>query len=95
MKKLLLILAIATSPAIAIECDELSGLAETVMTVRQNGLQIRKAMAVMDKNQMTIKMVTLAYERPMFSTESYKQKSITEYGNLWYLACLESENESK
>ena len=95
MKKLLLILAIATSPAIAIECDELSGLAETVMTVRQNGLQIRKAMAVMDKNPMTIKMVTLAYERPIFSTESNKTESIIEYGNIWYLAYLEHKNESK
>ena len=35
-------------------------------------------------------MIQEAYEQPRYSSEKYQQKTIREYGNRWYKACIEN-----
>lgn len=94
MKKILIIALMMTSPlAIADDvCVEISGLAKTVMKLRQDGFDMAKIMSIVDKDQeikdVSRQIVISAYESNRYSTDSYKKAAIDDFSNEWYLACL-------
>jgi hypothetical protein len=73
------------------ECSAIALLAKTIMDVRQNGMPMSMVIdSVTDENMkgLVTRMAILAYERPKFSTESYKQNAINEFENQFYLNCM-------
>ena len=99
MKKLLLATALLTASTVTNAnqlCDELSELAGTVMSARQNGVDMSVIMKIMVKDdsadvigkEMTIK----AYEVPRYSVEENKAREVKDFANNWYLACIESSS---
>ena len=67
MKKLILLTALLSAPSMANQlCDELSELAGTVMSARQNGVDMRVIMKIMAKDDNTAvigkEMTIQAYE---------------------------------
>lgn len=104
MKKATAILAVLATAIVSAQtkdevlvCDGIDELARVVMNSRQNGIPLKMMMDVFSDTEFTKeqhrlfqKMLTEAYEKPRFSTESIKQETITEYGNKWYLVCLNS-----
>lgn len=91
MKKLILIMAISLSfTAHADEqsdklklCKSLSSLAETIMTNRQDGVDMVD-MYEIASNSMAQTMVTMAFDRPKFSSEQYRQGEVSRFKNLWF-----------
>jgi len=101
MKKLLLAVVVLglTGQAVASKeefCAGVSGLAEEIMGVRQNGVPISKLVEAISKldqepqlKEYTKKIIVTAYDEPRWSTEQHKQQAVTEFGNMTYITCIE------
>lgn len=70
-------------------CNQLSTAAEYVMEQRQKGAAMREMMSVLPDNDMYREMVNLAYDEPLYTTDEYIQRAITEFGNDTYQFCQE------
>ena len=88
---LALLMALST-PAQADEsyCDQISGLAEAMMSSRQAGVSMAKAMKVTGDNDLFKAMMVDAYETARYSVESNQQRKIEDFRDKWYLACYKS-----
>lgn len=84
-------------------CDSMIKMAEGIMRNRQNGVSIASSLEVVNSikdgtpaneavSALTKQMVIQAYEMPSFSTESYKDDAIREFGAKQYLACMRAFN---
>lgn len=84
-------------------CDSMIKVAEGIMRNRQNGVSIASSLEVVNSikdgtpaneavSALTKQMVIQAYEIPSFSTESYKDDAIREFGAKQYLACMRAFN---
>lgn len=75
-------------------CTAMSGLGESIMTARQNNADIGDMFALAQRftetSDLAVAMVTEAFNRPRFSTESNKQASIRDFKNEMFLVCLEA-----
>lgn len=80
-------------------CDSVIPVAEKVMRARQDGIAISNALdfangikdgtpATEAVSRITKQMVIDAYGMPSFSTESYKDDAVREFGAKQYLACM-------
>lgn len=82
-------------------CSAINQLAGSIMTSRQNGVPMEKAMTAMNsvsttdgKVQETINnMVMDAYQRPYYSSKELQQREVVEFQNRWYMQCLKSDIE--
>ena len=98
MKKLILIMAIYLSFTAHAEeqsdklklCKSLSSLAETIMTNRQDG-DDKDDMYEIASNSMAQTMVNMAFDRPKFSSEQYRQGEVSRFINLWSRECINSK----
>jgi hypothetical protein len=95
MKALILTTTLlATTPALAEDkpsCSDLAGLAQTIMEVRQNGVDMVKVMEVAGDTELYRQLIIMAYEQPKFDTARYKQERISEFKNMVYRECLQAE----
>lgn len=84
-------------------CDSTIKVAESIMRNRQNGISIAKSLEVVSSvrdgtpaneavSALTKQIVIQAYEMPFFSTESYKDDAVREFGAKQYLACMRAFN---
>lgn len=84
-------------------CDSIIPVAEKIMRARQNGAPIASSLEVVNGikdgtpaneavSTLTKQMVIEAYGMPSFSTESYKDDAIREFGAKQYLACMKAFN---
>lgn len=100
--KRLTILALLASPAFAIAdtsvCDDMSGLARSVMGARQNGVPMKVLMAnAQDPSgkdsikAFTREIIVAAYEIPGYSSEEVKEKVITDFEDKYYLSCTKAQ----
>ena len=82
-------------------CDSIIPVAEKIMRARQNGAPIASSLEVVNGikdgtpaneavSTLTKQMVIEAYGMPSFSTESYKDDAIREFGAKQYLACMKA-----
>lgn len=76
-------------------CAPVAMLAESVMSGRQHGVAMRDMVDLINKGdggssfkEAAKSMIILAYETPIFSSEEYQKKSISEFQNQFYLACM-------
>ena len=75
------------------ECENVSGLAESVMSARQQGLSMRSVLAAVVSDNEDFKaafkdMVMQAYSSPRFISDEMQQRATTEFGNLYMRECL-------
>lgn len=102
MKKTLFSLALGMSLSLPVAaevpfCDSLEDAARTTMEARQVGVPMKTLWteaAELD-SELVKEMVKDAYGRPAYESAEYQQESIEEFANMWFLACLQSEFESK
>jgi hypothetical protein len=95
MKKLILIMALSISFTAKADdqseklklCKTLSNLAGTIMTSRQGGVDMVDMYEVAS-NSMAQTMVTMAFDRPKFSSEKYRQGEVSRFKNLWFKECI-------
>jgi len=94
MKKLFLILVLLFSVNTQADeaCEGLSYLAEVVMTQRQANRDVSElysiAKAEPDISEIAIALIIDAYDSPLYSTESNKQRAIREFKNDIFILCL-------
>lgn len=74
-------------------CKAMAGLANAVMTARQEGVSVVELLEVTKTdndlaNEYTRVLIEVAYNSPRFNTEYYKLKEITEYEAAAYLSCI-------
>lgn len=71
-------------------CKTYSDLAETVMKARQAGVSMSRAMEVVSDDPAVRELVIMAYDEPRMSVEKNQQRSIEDFRDSAYLACIKS-----
>lgn len=79
----------ATRAEVFAFCKEVAGAARKLMAARQGGVPMVELMELAGDNTLLQDMVKSAFAIPAFSTDSIKQRQITEFENTHYAACLE------
>lgn len=79
----------AVSEKVLEACKSIETFAETVMESRQGGMAMSSAMNITD-NPLLASIVVEAYERPRFNSEDIQRKTIEEFKNKHYLACIKA-----
>lgn len=83
------ILMLATFSASANEgCATVASLGKTIMTGRQMGISIVKAVEISKRSEAAMTMVKMAYAKPRFESEEYKQKAAEDFETEVYLICI-------
>ena len=82
-------------------CESLIEMSENIMRNRLNGVPITNSLEAVNSikdgtpaneavSNLAKQIVIEAYERPSFSTESYKNDAIREFGAKQYLTCIKA-----
>lgn len=92
MSLILMLLSSTVSAAALKDCTAYAEFAETVMRVRQDNRDMIKVLKVIEKYDPESKrwmelVITGAYDKPLFSSLKYKQRSIMEYKNAVFNNC--------
>lgn len=79
------------------KCRPLATLAEGIMSVRQSGLSMVKAMEETDKQakgdrEFFKAIIVTAYTEPSYDSEEGQAKASIEFGAKYYLTCLRALN---
>lgn len=74
-------------------CTSIGDLAEQIMTHRQAGTAISQLMPMVEGNDLFVKMLLEAYQKPRFSSPEYKSREIEDYRNLWETGCYQAMSE--
>lgn len=98
MKKLIamtaaIVISSAVIEAHAVEpanCEEISGLSKSVMHARQDGIGMVKVMEVAEGFPLMEEMVIAAYDQPAYSTPEIQRRTIRDFADEWYLACIKA-----
>ena len=89
----------AKEPTVYEKAKLISSYAKTIMTGRQNGVSIARAVEIVnttgDGNVVLLEMVKQAYKVPHFHTEAMKNEAIEDFENKWYLTVLEILEKDK
>lgn len=71
-------------------CSSYSDMAESIMSARQNGMQISDLIETvknMEGNKEAERLILIAYKKPRFSILENQEKSIRKFKNESYVAC--------
>lgn len=74
-------------------CKKVEGFAEEIMASRQAGVSASDAYRVTEGNQILTPIVKVAYRRPAYDTEQFRQKAIDEFKDEWFVVCMEVDND--
>lgn len=72
-------------------CREMSALAETTMGARQEGVRMADLMDRTRDGEVgdySRALITEAYRRPRFQSDEHQQRSIVDFANEVYHACI-------
>lgn len=69
-------------------CDAVHEIATNVMSARQNGVSVRRAMEVMGGKAIGRDIVLDAYKETRWNSESTKERAVSEFANDYYLECV-------
>ena len=79
-------------------CKVLEMFAGRVMERRQNGALMSDLIRIIDNgdyeeinDRMMKKIIVSAYDKPLYSTDDYKQKAILQFKNDIYMKCYRSK----
>lgn len=72
-------------------------MAQSIMEVRQNNVAMSDSFELVEENfrgsylyEPAKLMIMLAYEKPLYSTQTHQDREITEFGNLWMRKCMKN-----
>ncbi len=71
-------------------CAEVHKTAAAIMENRQLGADMPRMMEIADGEPAVRMLVVAAYKKPRFSTEAHQQRSVSDFANSAYLACVEA-----
>ena len=74
-------------------CDQISELAEGIMSSRQGGVSMAKAMEIAGDNKLFKGMMVDAYETGRYIVESNQRREIADFRDKWYLACYKAQED--
>ncbi len=92
MKKLIIALvatALFTPVAnanIKTRCENMAIIAKNAMSIRQRGDDL--SLIYNDLKPTSQKILLMAYNKPIYSTEKYKQRAIGKFTNMIFVGCL-------
>lgn len=74
-------------------CNALATLAKSVMSSRQSGMPMTKAIGLINTEnkevaEVTRKLVIAAYEEPGWNSKALQEKATTDFQNRIYLPCI-------
>lgn len=72
-------------------CKAISGLAEQVMSSRQAGVDMSEMYELSKNSKLGQSIIMMAFEKPMYGTEKYKQREVSNFKNLWFKECMKHE----
>jgi CDP-diacylglycerol pyrophosphatase len=88
----LCLLAVAATTQAADPCQKVNGLAETVMSARQNGVSMMRMVEIGsaegEPNPIFMDMVKEAFSVSAYQTEQFKVKATREFADSQYLKCV-------
>ena len=96
MKKLLLIIALMASPAMA--CTSTAEFAAGVMKHRQYIGDITQIVEVCEgiesegEKKLCYIIMDEAYKKARYSGDEYRQKAIVDFKTLFYMACMQNKS---
>jgi hypothetical protein len=70
-------------------CKVVEGFAEQVMLTRQAGVAASEAYSATQDNKLMSSMVKVAYKRPAYDTEQFRQQAVDEFKDEWFVLCME------
>ena len=79
-------------------CPTVGGMAKAVMQLRQGGVAISEPLARAQSDfdgvtqELVVKMITDAYEQPLMRVRENKLEAVTEFENMWTVACFNAES---
>jgi hypothetical protein len=76
-------------------CEDFENLAKKIMTGRLAGVAMSDMMRVSKKDKLMDMLIMEAYESPMYTTESYKTRAISEFSNKTYMRCTKARSNEK
>tara|TARA_R110000772_G_scaffold61612_1_gene138789 strand:- start:576 stop:890 length:315 start_codon:yes stop_codon:yes gene_type:complete len=95
MNKILTVLALtatisfnATANESTDICVTYSDAATAVMTARQANRSVAELYKLVDGNKLMLALIKEAYNKPFYSTETYKQREINTFTNDVFLICI-------
>ena len=95
MKKTILALVLISSMPVTAQvselCREINEVSKTIMNKRQSGVSMIEMLDIAKDNEIVKKIIMDAYDTPMYSVESNKQREVTKFANQWLSACIKSE----
>lgn len=74
-------------------CSRWSEDAEIMMSARQAGVTQQKMMEIAlehEQNKVTMTIIDMAYDKPRYETEIYKQKAIKDFQDEIYKHCMDA-----
>jgi hypothetical protein len=71
-------------------CNDVSSFAKSIMSARQHGVSMSKAMELSGNNKLAESFVIDAYSKSSFSTEQYQDKATREFADEAYLSCIKT-----
>lgn len=81
------------------ECTQAAHLAESIMTARQNGTSLEKALSVLTDNvddpaavNAGKQLIIEAYKQPRYNSEEIQQRTIGDFRDNVHVACLTGAN---
>jgi hypothetical protein len=74
------------------QCRGMSTVAGQIMEFRQQNADMASLYELLEGNQSSIIMVSMAYKEPLYSTDEYKSRSITEFKNEVFMICIDAIN---
>lgn len=69
-------------------CTRVSEGAMDLMKLRQANVPLLKVMEIVMDDDLSIRMTTDAYSRPLYTTEEYQKKLIISFGSEWFAECF-------
>lgn len=81
-------------------CKDFERAAEKIMTARQDGMAMSEMMEAASEmeeaySDIAKTMVVEAYSKPLYRTEDFKRRAISEFANDSYLVCIKELRKSE
>ena len=89
---IILLPAVKAEDTVMERCTAIAGLAETMMTRRQENYDVVSLYEVAERQSSAVRqdlrtMIKHAYSMPLYSSVKYKNRSIQKFKNIYFLAC--------
>jgi hypothetical protein len=68
-------------------CEQIAGIAKSIMTAHQSGVSIVDMMAITKGNKLLQTITIEAYEGARYSTSTFKESEIAKFRDRWYMWC--------